>query len=104
MEAMNQAEADTYARSWIEAWNTRDVEAMGDHYAESVVFRSPFIPRITGDESCVIYGREALKGYLAKGMEAYPHSRFQLHRVGIGVDIIVLNYISVEGALANEVH
>ncbi|HEY0519933.1 MAG TPA: hypothetical protein VGC84_10620, partial [Ilumatobacteraceae bacterium] len=53
---------------------------------------------------CTIHGREELKVYLAKGMEAYPHVRFQLHRVGVGIDSIVLNYISVENALASEVH
>ncbi len=101
---MDQQAADDYARSWIEAWNSHDVDKLGDHYAEDVVFRSPFITKITGEDNCTIHGRESLKSYLRRGMEAYPHVRFQLHRVGVGIDSIVLNYISVDGALANEVH
>ena len=49
-------------------------------------------------------GKEALRAYYAQGMEEYPHFRFQLHRVGVGVDSLALNYIGVDGALANEVH
>jgi hypothetical protein len=101
---VDQQKAEEYAKSWIEAWNKPDIDALGAHYAEDVVFRSPFIPKLMENASCTIHGRENLMVYLAKGMEAYPHSRFQLHRVGVGIDSIALNYISVEGALANEVH
>ena len=101
---MDQQTAETYAKSWIEAWNNHDVDALGEHYAEDVVFRSPFIPKLIENASCTIHGRTDLKKYLAKGMEAFPHMRFQLHRVGVGVDSLALNYISMEGALANEVH
>ena len=101
---VDQWKAEEYAKSWIEAWNAHDIEALGNHYAKNVVFRSPFITKLVENESCTIHGREDLKGYLAKGMEAYPHMRFQLHRVGVGVDSIALNYIGVDGALANEVH
>jgi hypothetical protein len=101
---VNQHIAEEYAKSWIDAWNAHDIEALGSHYAEDVVFRSPFIPKLVENASCTIRGRENLKAYLSKGMEAYPHMRFQLHRVGVGVDSIALNYIGVDGALANEVH
>jgi hypothetical protein len=103
-EPVDQIKAEEYAKSWIEAWNAHDIQALGDHYAEDVVFRSPFIPKLVDNDTCIIHGRDELKKYLAKGMEAYPHMRFQLHRVGVGVDSIALNYIGVDGALANEVH
>ncbi|MFI5384662.1 MAG: nuclear transport factor 2 family protein [Fimbriimonadales bacterium] len=101
---MDQEKAEEYAKSWIEAWNAHEVEALGAHYAENVVFRSPFVPKLVDNPSCTIHGREAVLAYLSKGMETFPHVRFQLHRVGVGVDSIALNYIGVDGALANEVH
>lgn len=101
---MDQIKAEEYGKSWIEAWNAHDIDALVEHYAEDVVFRSPFIPKLDPNASCTIHGREALREYLAKGMQAYPHLRFQLHRVGVGIDSIALNYIGVDGALANEVH
>ena len=101
---MDHRGAEEYGKRWIEAWNAHDIESLCDHYSEDVVFRSPFIPRLTGSDECVIHGRQALNEYFAKGMEAFPHFRFQLHRVGLGVDSVVLNYIGVDGALASEVH
>ena len=101
---MDSIRAEEYAKSWIEAWNAHDVDRLGAHYAEGVVFRSPFIPKLVENASCTIHGLDDLKVYLSRGMEAYPHMRFQLHRVGVGVDSIALNYIGVDGALANEVH
>jgi hypothetical protein len=104
IEPVDQIKAEEYAKSWIEAWNAHDVVALGAHYAEDVVFLSPFIPKLVENPTCKICGRDALISYLAAGMKAYPHSRFQLHRVGVGVDSLALNYIGVDGALANEVH
>ncbi len=101
---MDQWKAEQYAKSWIEAWNAHDVEALAAHYDSSVVFRSPFIPKLVEIETCTICGSDELKKYHAAGMEAYPHMRFQRHRVGVGVDSIALNYIGVDGALANEIH
>jgi hypothetical protein len=101
---VDQIKAEAYAKSWIEAWNAHDVEALAAHYADDVVFRSPFIPKLVENDACTICGLEELKEYLSRGMQAYPHMRFQLHRVGVGVDSIALNYIGVDGALANEVH
>ena len=101
---MDQTAAESYAKSWIEAWNAHDAEKLAEHYADNVVFRSPFVVKVPGYDDPVIKGREAVRKYLQAGMEAFPHVRFQLHRVGVGIDSIVLNYISVDGALANEVH
>ncbi len=101
---MDQPFAEEYAKSWIDAWNSHDIDALAGHYDENVVFRSPFVPKLVDNDSCTVHGREALKAYLAKGMADYPHVRFQLHRVGVGVDSIAMNYIGIDGALANEVH
>ncbi|MBC8065484.1 MAG: nuclear transport factor 2 family protein [Chlorobia bacterium] len=101
---MDAIAAEQIAKSWTDAWNNHDVDALMEHYSEDVVFHSPFVKLLNSDQSGVIRGKEALREYFVRGMEAYPHDRFQLHRTGIGVGSIVLNYISVNGMLANEIH
>jgi len=101
---MDPAQAEQMAKNWTEAWNNHDLDAMMEHYAEDVVFHSPFVKKLNDEEQGVVRGKPALREYLARGMEAYPHVRFQLHRTGVGLGSIVLNYISVNGMLANEVH
>jgi len=101
---MDVIAAEQIAKSWTEAWNSRDLDALMEHYADGVVFHSPFIKLLNEGDSTVIHGKEALREYFQRGIEAYPHMRFQLHRTGIGSGSIVLNYISVNGMLANELH
>lgn len=101
---MDAIHAEQFAKSWTEAWNNRDLDALMDHYSETVVFHSPFIKLLNESEQTTIHGRSALREYFQRGMEAYPHMRFQLHRTGLGAGSITLNYISVNGMLANETH
>jgi len=101
---MDSAQAEQMAKNWTEAWNNHDLDALMEHYADDVVFHSPFVKRLNDEGTGIVRGKAALREYMARGMEAYPHTRFQLHRTGVGVDSIVLNYISVDGMLANETH
>jgi hypothetical protein len=102
--AMDALQAEQIAKSWIDAWNSHDLEALMAHYADDVVFYSPFVKLLDPGEEGVVRGKESLCAYLRNGMDAYPHTRFQLHRTGFGVNSIVMNYISVNGMLANELH
>ena len=101
---MDAISAESYAKSWTEAWNVHDLDRLMDHYSENVEFHSPFISVLDPNAQSPILGKSNLRNYFAKGMEAYPHVRFQLHRTGLGDGSIVLNYISLNGMLANEVH
>lgn len=101
---MESHQAEKLAQSWTTAWNNHDLDRLMDHYAENVVFYSPFVKHLDHETSGMVRGKDALRDYFAKGMQAYPHTRFQLHRTGVGIGSIVLNYISVNGMLANELH
>lgn len=101
---MDAIDAEQIAKAWTEAWNSNDLDAMLEHYADEVVFHSRFIKLVDENAPTAIHGKAALKEYLVRGKEAYPHDRFQLHRTGLGAGSIVLNYISVNGMLVNEVH
>lgn len=101
---MDAIQAEQFAKSWTDAWNNRDVDALMDHYSDEVVFHSPFIKLLNVGDSTTLHGKATLREYFERGMEAYPHTRFQLHRTGLGAGSITLNYISVNGMLANETH
>ena len=63
---------------WIHAWNTHDLDEIMSHYGEDVVLISPVAARILSDPSGTVKGREALRAYFKKGLEAYPNLRFDL--------------------------
>ena len=82
---MNDRQANSLARAWIEAWNRHDLDAIVHHYATDVEFTSPFVPALSGEPSGTIHGRESLTGYFRKGLHAYPDLRFELIAEGFNV-------------------
>lgn len=99
---MNEQQATRLAQAWIDAWNRHDLDAIVHHYAADVEFISPFATTLSGEPSGTIHGREPLKEYFRKGLQAYPDLRFELIRTLIGVDSLLLYYRSVKGLLAAE--
>lgn len=95
-------EARRFAREWIEAWNRHDLDAILAHYAEDVVFTSPFAVKLLGVPDGVVKGVPALRAYFQRGLAAYPDLRFTLQQVAVGVDSVTLIYQSVNGLLAAE--
>lgn len=99
---MTEQQATSLAQAWIAAWNRHDLDAIVHHYAPDVEFTSPFVPALSGKPSGTIRGREPLKAYFRKGLQAYPNLHFDQIRTLIGVDSLLLYYRSVNGLLAAE--
>ena len=99
---MDREQAERFAAEWLTAWNSRDLDRILVHYAEDVLFISPFAQRIMDDSAGVVRGKAALREYFRKGLAAYPSLRFELIRVLAGVDSVVLYYRGVNDLYAAE--
>ncbi|HVZ80078.1 MAG TPA: nuclear transport factor 2 family protein [bacterium] len=95
--------AQEFAKDWIKAWNSHDLNAILSHYAEDVQFTSPFIVRLMNEPTGTIHGKDKLKPYFEKGLKAYPDLKFELAEVLEGVSSVTLYYKSVKGLMAAEV-
>ncbi len=95
-------EARELARDWIEAWNCRDLERILAHYADDVVFSSPFTAKIGSSPSGALLGRDALVAYFQAALAKYPMLTFRLRAVLCGINSVTLLYESVSGLLAAE--
>jgi ketosteroid isomerase-like protein len=91
-----------FANEWLNAWNSHDLDAIMDHYAEDVVFYSPFIQKINNDPSGRIQGKEGLRAYFGRALGVYTDLHFELYHVLEGVRSVVLYYRSVGNRLAAE--
>lgn len=91
------ADAKEFAREWIAAWNSHNLESILSHYADNVVLMSPIAARILGDASGVVRGKAALQDYFRRGLEAYPNLRFDLLEVMRGLSSVVLCYTNQSG-------
>jgi len=99
---LTAGEAHELAHRWIEAWNDHDLERILAHYADDVVFSSPFIEKIGTNPSGAVLGREALLAYFKAALAKYPTLTFRLHAVLCGINSVTLLYESVSGLLAAE--
>ncbi|MFC3069729.1 nuclear transport factor 2 family protein [Phenylobacterium soli] len=86
-------EPQAFAKAWVAAWNAHDLEAILSHYAEDVVFVSPYSSRFTGDPSGRVIGKAALRDYWGKALPA-SELRFELRGVYDGPDGVAIRYHS----------
>jgi hypothetical protein len=95
-------DAATFARDWIAAWNSHDLNAILSHYADYVVLTSPVAARLLNDPTGTVRGKATLRNYFQRGLEAYPNLRFDLLDVMSGLSSVVLVYINQKGTKTAE--
>lgn len=99
---MTEHDAKEFAREWIAAWNSHDVDAILSHYAEDVALTSPVAARILNTPSGTLQGKTALRNYFSRGLEAYPNLNFELLDVMRGLRSVVLCYLNQNGTKTAE--
>jgi predicted ester cyclase len=83
--------AQEFARDWVEAWNSHNIDRILTHYDDDVVLVSPVALNLLKNDGSV-RGKDALRAYFLRGLEAYPDLRFDLKDVLWGLETIVLLY------------
>jgi len=99
---MTEDEARSFAADWIEAWNSHDLDRIMTHYAEDLVLVSPIAAQLLNDPAGMIRGKDSLREYFQKGLNAFPQLRFDLIEVMRGLSSIVLYYKSQKGTKSGE--
>lgn len=95
-------DAHEYARDWIAAWNSRDLDSILSHYADDVVLVSPAAAQVLNDPSGTVSGKSALRDYFQRGLDFYPNLRFELLDVMSGLASIVVCYLNQKGTRTAE--
>ena len=99
---LTEDKARNLASHWIEAWNSHDLDEIMSHYGEDVVLTSPVAARILNDPSGTVKGRDALRAYFKRGLEAYPSLKFDLIDMMWGLSSVVLYYANQRGTKTGE--
>jgi ketosteroid isomerase-like protein len=99
---LTEAEIRKFADDWIQAWNSHDLEAIMSHYATEVVLISPTAAKLLGDSSGTIQGKQALRSYFERGLQAFPNLTFELLDVMWGISSVVLYYLNQKGTKTGE--
>jgi hypothetical protein len=95
--------AHAFAREWIDAWNSHDLERVLSHYADEFEMTSPLVIERMGEPTGVLRGKAAVRPYWSQGLAAQPPLRFELLGVSAGVRSIAIQYRSVGRRVVTEV-
>jgi len=96
-------DALAFAREWVDAWNSRDLDRIMAHYAEDFEMTSPLIATVMQEPRGTIKGKENVLTYWSQALEKVPDLNFKLIDVLVGVDSITLYYQAIFGKRAAEV-
>jgi ketosteroid isomerase-like protein len=90
-----------FGRSWVEAWNRRDLDAVLAHYADACAFTSPKALLVTGHAR--LEGKAALRAYWEAALVRFTRIVFRLDHVvwDAGARILVVVYqADLDGAVS----
>ncbi len=89
---INPDDAQSFSREWVKAWNDHDLQAILAHYADEVVFHSPRIRMVTGQDVDVVTGKAALGDYWSKALAQARDLFFEIEQVLTGSDALTIVY------------
>lgn len=89
---INPDDAQTFAREWVKAWNDHDLQAILAHYADDIVFHSPRIRMVTGQDVDVVNGKAALSDYWRQALAQARDLFFEIDQVMTGSDALTIVY------------
>jgi len=84
--------AKEFARQWIDAWNSHDLDRILSHYTEDFEMSSPLIVEWMGIPEGVLRGKRSIRPYWQRGLDARPPLHFELREVLVGVNTMVIYY------------
>ena len=99
---MTRDEAWSLADHWVAAWNAHDLDLIMTHYEDSIELTSPVAAQLLGAPDGRVVGKENLRAYFRRGLDAYPDLRFQLEDVLWGISSVVLYYTNQKGTHSAE--
>jgi hypothetical protein len=94
---LTRDEALKLAHEWVAAWNAHDLDSIMAHYDDDVELTSPVAAQFLGAPGGKVAGKENLRAYFRRGLEAYPELRFELEDVLYGTSSVVLYYTNQKG-------
>jgi len=87
--------ATEFAKEWIDAWNSHDLDRILSHYVEDFEMSSPLIIERNFSTIGLLRGKAAVREYWAIGLAAVPPIQFELIDVHVGVNSIGILYRSI---------
>ena len=96
--------ARSFAKDWIDAWNSGDMDRILSHYVDDCEMSSPLIVERLGNRNGTLKGKHAVRDYWEPSLTADPPLKFELIDVLVGIDSITLYYGNAGRRVAAETY
>ena len=90
------------ANHWVAAWNAHDLDRIMTHYEDAIELTSPVAAQLLGTSDGKVAGKENVRAYFQRGLEAYPELDFRLEDVLWSLNSFVLYYTNQKGTRTGE--
>ena len=97
MPAHQPSDLAALGRTWVEAWNSHDLERVLTLYAEDAEMTSDRIPALGFGESGTLRGKANLRAYWGKALGLLPNLHFTLIDTYVSPDSVVVFYQNERG-------
>ena len=96
-------DAKEFAKTWIDSWNSHDLDDILSHYSDDVEITSSMIKLATGIKTGSLKGKVLVADYWRKALTKFPDLHFELVDIAEGVNSLALYYKSVMNKMSIEV-
>lgn len=87
---MTKEFANTFAKLWIQSWNSHDIDKILSHYSEDFSIESPMAIKLYPESLGFVIGKSEVRKYWIIGLERSPNLQFKLLDLLVGVKSISL--------------
>jgi len=87
----------TFAELWVQAWNSRDLDQIMQHYASDAVLVSPVATKFRSDRSDTVNGEHEMRSYFRCILDRFPTVNFQLIETFGGSSSLIVYYVNHSG-------
>lgn len=101
---MNIDQANEFAKHWIDAWNSHDLDKIMSHYTNDFEMSSPYIVHVMNEPSGKLKGKDIVRTYWSKALEKYPQLHFEKLNVLSGINSVTIIYNGIRGLSAEVFH
>jgi len=92
-----------FAKQWLTAWNSRDIESILDCYSDEFLMVSPMVRQVTGNQTAVLLNKDELRALCTRIFDEIPELQYSLMGVSVGLNKLTIHYTSSECELVADV-
>ena len=86
--------ANQFAQTWVDSWNSHNIDKILDHYTDDFVIETPMASKLFPESKGMVKGKDDVKKYWLIGLERIPHLKFKIIDTLLGVNSLTVYYIN----------